>query len=1088
VQVPVVPDTEGFQLLIDDAVAEAKATVTVPVVPDAAGFPEAVDAAVAEDDKSVTIPVVPDMAGFEETADAEAATAGAEAGATFSERLAAAVEASGLTAVWPELYTGAGPAGAEAGGAFGEEFAVAAEPRLSALLGASSAGLVTEAGTAGEEAGTVFLRGFTAATAGMEAPLAALAPAAEAEGAVAGEAGGVSFAERFSAALAGVGGTLDKTFTGMAAEGSAAGAETGEGFVASMKTVLMGGMSPMEALMGAGFVAATAVMASKFQAAMELIHTQAQVPQSAIAGLSGQVLALAGNVGESPSGLATALYHVESSFQSTGITGQKAMQLVQIAAEGARTGGADLVDVTNALDATMVSAVGGIKNASQAMGALNAIVGAGDMTMQNLADAMGTGLMAQAKLYGQSITQVGAALATLGDNNIKGAKAATDLRMTWQAMEVPLSTAGAALQHLGLTSTQLGNVMTHQGLTAAIGVFVQHLKASKVPVGDWGQYVTEIFGKKAGTGIGVLVDQYGRLQSKLGDVAKGAGGFASAWAATQQTTSQKLKDLESSFESLMIKIGSALLPVLNKLMGDVNSALPGLEKFAGSLVHLVAPVVSVFFQGLGGIVKEFVGFLSSNAGSLEKFGAGLVKLALPVVHTFFTNLLSIIGELVRDIEGWLPHFEKLGETIARIAVPAVGLFFTGLGAILKVLLGPLKDVTLAVGLFALAWAGLNAILAINPFVAIGVGLVILTGLIIKYHKQILDAIEDAWNHVYSFVSGIAAQLVSLFENWTLPGLIIKYHQEIWSTVQQVWHEIVSFIETIVGGASTWLSSAWNGIWSTIKTVWNQISSWFTTWWTTEVKGWEKIVTTLEAWFKTAWNQVWTDIKTVWNDISSWFTTWWNNEIRGWENIVTDVEGWLKNAWNTIKSDAVEGFDEVRSAIASVWDGIVSDAENFINEIVSKIQGIGKSIVSLPGKLLGDIGLAGGGVLPGYAPGHDTISAKLSPGEAVLVPEAVRAIGPGTINAINAHYRAGRGGGGDGYALGGLVPGYSAGGISPYAAGQAAGSAYGLAATGAEQLTASGAPVININFYGPQYPSPEMEAAIMMKVSAAIGVS
>ena len=50
-----------------------------------------------------------------------------------------------------------------------------------------------------------------------------------------------------------------------------------------------------------------------------------------------------------------------------------------------------------------------------------------------------------------------------------------------------------------------------------------------------------------------------------------------------------------------------------------------------------------------------------------------------------------------------------------------------------------------------------------------------------------------------------------------------------------------------------------------------------------------------------------------------------------------------------------------------------------------------------------------------------MNAKLSPGEAVLVPEAVRAIGPGKINAINAHYSAGRTRGGDGaYAGGGVV--------------------------------------------------------------------
>ena len=80
------------------------------------------------------------------------------------------------------------------------------------------------------------------------------------------------------------------------------------------------------------------------------------------------------------------------------------------------------------------------------MGALNAIVGSGDMTMQDLADAMGTGVMAVAKSYGQTIDQVGAALAMFGDNNIRGAKAATDLRMAWQAIQAPLKTGIAVLE------------------------------------------------------------------------------------------------------------------------------------------------------------------------------------------------------------------------------------------------------------------------------------------------------------------------------------------------------------------------------------------------------------------------------------------------------------------------------------------------------------------------------------------------------------------------------------------------------------------------------------------------------------------
>ena len=54
--------------------------------------------------------------------------------------------------------------------------------------------------------------------------------------------------------------------------------------------------------------------------------------------------------------------------------------------------------------------------------------------------------------------------------------------------------------------------MAHQGMSAAIEQFVEHLKAAKVPMADWGQLETEIFGKKAGVGIGIMVDQLSRLQ------------------------------------------------------------------------------------------------------------------------------------------------------------------------------------------------------------------------------------------------------------------------------------------------------------------------------------------------------------------------------------------------------------------------------------------------------------------------------------------------------------------------------------------------------------------------------------------------
>lgn len=377
---------------------------------------------------------------------------------------------------------------------------------------------------------------------------------------------------------------------------------------------------------GAAYGTVTAV---DFNQQLERIHTQAGVAQSQLSSLGSGVEALSGQVGFSPTSLVEALYHVESSFSSVGIKGPQALSLLQTAAEGAQVGGSDLTDTVNALDATMAANLPGINNYSQAMGALNAIVGAGDMTMEDLSKALGTGLMAVASSYGQSISQVGSALALFGDNNIRGANAATELRMAWQAMQAPLATAGPTLQSIGLTMTSLSKTMTTKGMSYAIQEFIQHLEASKVPANEWGQYMTDIFGKKAGVGIGIMVDQFGRLQSKFPDLEKGASGFGAAWNAQSETVQQKFKDLEQGLVGLVTKEGSFFLPVTKDVLGALDDLINGLER--GNPVALaLASVIGIALAGialgkLGSALRMsidgFSGAWESGGKLVEKLGA-----------------------------------------------------------------------------------------------------------------------------------------------------------------------------------------------------------------------------------------------------------------------------------------------------------------------------------------------------------------------------------------------------------------------------------------------------------------------------------
>jgi hypothetical protein len=63
--------------------------------------------------------------------------------------------------------------------------------------------------------------------------------------------------------------------------------------------------------------------------------------------------------------------------------------------------------------------------------------------------------------------------------------------------------------------------------------------------------------------------------------------------------------------------------------------------------------------------------------------------------------------------------------------------------------------------------------------------------------------------------------------------------------------------------------------------------------------------------------------------------------------------------------------------------------------------------------------AGGGAIPGYAPGNDSVLAMLSPGEGILTPQALRALGgEPALSWINSTAGRGGGGGGTGTSSGG----------------------------------------------------------------------
>jgi TP901 family phage tail tape measure protein len=334
-------------------------------------------------------------------------------------------------------------------------------------------------------------------------------------------------------------------------------------------------------------------MAAKFDSSMTLLHTQAGVAQSKMAGLKSGVLALAGKVGQDPDSLSEALFHVESNFESMGITSKKALALTETAAKGATVGHADLVDVTNALTAAVASGIPGVKNFDKAMGVLNATVGVGDMKMQDLANAFGSGMVATVKGFGLNITDVGAALAVFGDNNIRGSLAGNQLRMSVMALAHPVATAGDTLKRLGLTTDTLGKDMQKGGLKLALEDLVGRMKKAGVSSKEQGQVITDAFGRKAGAGLNVLVSQMDRLESKYPALEEGAHKFGKSWEDTQKTFAFQMKALQAGFDALMITVGEKLIPPVQAFVSLLLAHKGATVAAAAGLAGLLAATVAV---------------------------------------------------------------------------------------------------------------------------------------------------------------------------------------------------------------------------------------------------------------------------------------------------------------------------------------------------------------------------------------------------------------------------------------------------------------------------------------------------------------
>ena len=380
---------------------------------------------------------------------------------------------------------------------------------------------------------------------------------------------------RFSGALKSVGEVAAAAGRNVAAAGASMQATGASMQAAGSKISSAGSAIGKLAVPLAAAGSAALFMQMKFGEAMDQVHTQAGYSVDDINRLSKAVLDAAPGLARTPKDLADGLYHIAS----VGIPAAQAMEVLKAAAIGANISGATFDDTANALVTTLKNFPNTAGGAAAIMAELNAIVGSGNLRMQDLVDNLGK-VVPVSKSFGLTLKDVGAAIDVMTSRGVGAAQAATMLKMAIATMGAPGDKAASALASIGLSSKQLAEDMRKpNGLLVAVTDLKQHLTDSGKTAVEQAQVLSQAFGAgKTSSGILILTQNLGDLEKIYGKIPEGAAGLKQlleAQASWEKTSAGQFAHVKAAISTVAVEMGQQLVPIVIPILQDDGKGCHG---------------------------------------------------------------------------------------------------------------------------------------------------------------------------------------------------------------------------------------------------------------------------------------------------------------------------------------------------------------------------------------------------------------------------------------------------------------------------------------------------------------------------------
>ena len=526
------------------------------------------------------------------------------------------------------------------------------------------------------------------------------------------------------------------------------------------------------------------------------------------------------------------------------------------------------------------------------------------------------------------------------------------------------------------------------------------------------------------------LQQYGSFNEAVSEGAVSMDMLDKAMEKMAKGSGGGIKTIGDAWDSFNETMSIALVPTLNALTPIISDLIDQMSDWGESAGKSVSNVVK-YFQDLFQKLQENAATLAfleawdnikSAIGSIVSIIANVINSFLGINKETTKNATSIdnvaksiavfagkLSEITKKIADFL---KKISESKTAMSVLKGTLVVLASAFVaLKVINGIIKAFEIYNNIVKIGTAiqgAFNAIMAINPFVALGIAIAaIVAGLVyfftqtetgkkvwasfVDFLSQSIEAIKQfftglgtwfsefwtstvegtktTWNGITEFFSGLWNGIVTIITNvfatiasavtgaynWFVTTFqpLISFYQSIFNLIGSIINVAFQLILAIVRGAYQLVIGAWKGLPGFFGGIFNAVSS---------------VVSSVFSAIGSFASSAWGVVRSIWSPVADFFSGIFN-AVRGVvSGVFSSLGGFASSAWSRISGvfsgvgDFFSGvFNGAKSTVSGVFDAFGGFASNAYNAITGAFNGIGEFFSGMFGGIKNTIDNALGGV-------------------------------------------------------------------------------------------------------------------------------